>query len=122
LKATIAVTWVLANRTLQRTGNDLSASLGVPNDWERLYFGDFHHANLGIVTFSRLDESAMKAVDIHEGIDSTTKPVGTGTGMGLSISYQIIEKHQGKLECVSTPGQGTEFVIKIPIRQSASLS
>jgi two-component system NtrC family sensor kinase len=50
----------------------------------------------------------------------TTKPVGKGTGMGLSISYQIItEKHHGKLECFSTPGQGTEFVIQIPIRQRA---
>ncbi|MEA5574476.1 sensor histidine kinase [Calothrix sp. UHCC 0171] len=48
----------------------------------------------------------------------TTKPVGKGTGMGMSISYQIItEKHGGKLECFSIPNQGTEFVIKIPIRQ-----
>ncbi|MER3494236.1 MAG: hypothetical protein C4323_19295 [Mastigocladus sp. ERB_26_2] len=48
----------------------------------------------------------------------TTKPVGKGTGMGMSISYQIItEKHRGKLECFSTPNQGTEFVIQIPIRQ-----
>ncbi|MBD2613339.1 MAG: ATP-binding protein [Nostoc sp. ZfuVER08] len=47
----------------------------------------------------------------------TTKPVGKGTGMGLSISYQIItEKHGGYLRCISSPGQGTEFVIAIPIR------
>ncbi|MBE9205249.1 PAS domain S-box protein [Nostoc sp. LEGE 06077] len=51
----------------------------------------------------------------------TTKPVGKGTGMGMSISYQIItEKHAGKLECYSQPGQGTEFAITIPIRQSNS--
>ncbi len=49
----------------------------------------------------------------------TTKPVGKGTGMGMSISYQIItEKHQGQLKCSSKPGQGTEFVIQIPIHQS----
>jgi PAS domain S-box-containing protein len=48
----------------------------------------------------------------------TTKAVGQGTGLGLSISYQIIVvKHGGKLECVSAPGQGTEFMIKIPIHQ-----
>jgi two-component system, NtrC family, sensor kinase len=48
----------------------------------------------------------------------TTKPVGKGTGMGMSISYQIItQKHGGKLECYSNPGEGTEFVIKIPICQ-----
>jgi signal transduction histidine kinase len=48
----------------------------------------------------------------------TTKPIGRGTGLGLSISYQIVvEKHQGHLECYSEVGQGSEFVIEIPIRQ-----
>ncbi|MEH2225027.1 ATP-binding protein [Nostoc sp.] len=47
----------------------------------------------------------------------TTKAVGKGTGMGLSISYQIIAgKHGGSLQCISSPGQGAEFVITIPIR------
>ena len=46
----------------------------------------------------------------------TTKPVGKGTGLGMSISYQIVvEKHGGKLICYSTPGEGAEFVIEIPI-------
>jgi PAS domain S-box-containing protein len=46
----------------------------------------------------------------------TTKPVGKGTGLGLSISYQIVvEKHHGKIECISELGQGTEFRIEIPI-------
>lgn len=46
----------------------------------------------------------------------TTKPVGKGTGLGLSIAYQIItEKHQGELQCISAPGKGTEFIIRIPI-------
>lgn len=49
----------------------------------------------------------------------TTKPLGKGTGLGMSISYQIVHKnHKGKLECFSTPSQGTEFAIKIPIRQT----
>ncbi|MEH2362452.1 GAF domain-containing protein [Nostoc sp.] len=48
----------------------------------------------------------------------TTKPVGKGTGLGLSISYQIVEKHGGKLQCLSQPGEGAEFVIEIPIKQS----
>lgn len=48
----------------------------------------------------------------------TTKPIGQGTGMGLSISYQIItENHRGSLVCVSVPGKGTEFHISIPLQQ-----
>ncbi|MEM9980377.1 MAG: ATP-binding protein, partial [Cyanobacteria bacterium P01_D01_bin.2] len=51
----------------------------------------------------------------------TTKEVGKGTGLGLSISYQIItDRHGGSLNCWSTPGQGTAFVIEIPIQQSLS--
>jgi hypothetical protein len=48
----------------------------------------------------------------------TTKTVGKGTGLGLSISYQIVvDRHNGKLSCNSTLGEGAEFVIEIPIRQ-----
>ncbi|HLO83486.1 MAG TPA: ATP-binding protein [Nostocaceae cyanobacterium] len=51
----------------------------------------------------------------------TTKPVGKGTGLGLSISYQIItEQHRGKLKCISTLHQGTEFLITIPRQQYTS--
>ncbi len=52
----------------------------------------------------------------------TTKPVGKGTGLGLSISYQIVEKHQGSLRCVSSPGEGTEFWIEVPVRQQPEQS
>ncbi len=53
----------------------------------------------------------------------TTKPVGKGTGLGLSISYQIVvDKHGGLLRCESVPGQGTEFWIEIPVRQSWAAS
>ncbi|MEL6490876.1 MAG: PAS domain-containing protein [Cyanobacteria bacterium J06634_6] len=48
----------------------------------------------------------------------TTKPIGKGTGMGMSISYQIItEKHGGQLVFASEVGKGTEFCITIPIHQ-----
>ncbi|MEH2288432.1 sensor histidine kinase [Nostoc sp.] len=47
----------------------------------------------------------------------TTKPTGVGTGMGLSISYQIVvEKHGGQLICKSEVGGGTEFTISLPIK------
>jgi two-component system NtrC family sensor kinase len=45
----------------------------------------------------------------------TTKKVGQGTGLGLSMAYQIIvEKHGGQLLVESQPGQGTTFTIKLP--------
>ncbi len=48
----------------------------------------------------------------------TTKPAGKGTGMGLSISYQIIvQKHGGSLKCISNPGEGAEFRVEIPLTQ-----
>ncbi|MEM6500440.1 MAG: ATP-binding protein [Cyanobacteria bacterium P01_C01_bin.89] len=51
----------------------------------------------------------------------TTKPVGKGTGLGMSISYQIvIEKHRGELDCQSISGEGTRFEISIPIHQEKS--
>ncbi|GJD17277.1 hypothetical protein RIVM261_022330 [Rivularia sp. IAM M-261] len=44
----------------------------------------------------------------------TTKPVGSGNGLGMAVSYKIIEKHGGKLECSSIVGEGTKFTILLP--------
>ena len=44
----------------------------------------------------------------------TTKPVGEGTGLGLSVSYGIIQSHQGEIKVESAPGRGTKFIIYIP--------
>jgi len=53
----------------------------------------------------------------------TTKPVGQGTGLGLFISYDIIvQKHNGSLECISTPGQGTKFIINLPLHPAREFS
>lgn len=46
----------------------------------------------------------------------TTKPVGKGTGLGLSISYQVVvDKHGGTLTCQSIVGEGSQFMIELPI-------
>lgn len=48
----------------------------------------------------------------------TTKSVGKGTGMGMSISHQVVtEKHGGRLYCDSSPTAGATFIIQIPITQ-----
>ena len=44
----------------------------------------------------------------------TTKPTGQGTGLGLSLSYDIVKAHDGMLECESVENEGTTFVVKLP--------
>lgn len=45
----------------------------------------------------------------------TTKPVGQGTGLGLSVSYEIIKKHKGEIKVQSEVGKGSTFTVMIPI-------
>ncbi|MBI5921350.1 MAG: PAS domain S-box protein [Betaproteobacteria bacterium] len=48
----------------------------------------------------------------------TTKAVGQGTGLGLSVSYSIVEKHHGRIEVHSELGQGATFRVWLPIKQA----
>jgi signal transduction histidine kinase len=45
----------------------------------------------------------------------TTKDVGEGTGLGLSIVFRIIESHHGNIDVITNLGEGTEFIINLPI-------
>ncbi len=45
----------------------------------------------------------------------TTKPTGQGTGLGLSLSYDIIKAHGGKLKVETKEGEGTTFIIQLPV-------
>ena len=46
----------------------------------------------------------------------TTKEVGVGTGLGLSLSHGIIKEHDGQISARSVPGEGTTFIVEIPVR------
>jgi Signal transduction histidine kinase regulating C4-dicarboxylate transport system len=53
----------------------------------------------------------------------TTKPVGSGTGLGLAISHQIVvEKHKGRISCISAPEKGTELIVEIPVTCNRGVS
>ncbi len=76
-------------------------------------------------TFAHDQGYAIRVVDNGPGISAairqqifepffTTKGPGKGTGMGLAIGRTIAEKHAGRLECRSAPGQGTIFTLWLP--------
>ncbi len=44
----------------------------------------------------------------------TTKPSGQGTGLGLSLSYDIVKAHGGELQVNTMEGEGSEFIIQLP--------
>jgi signal transduction histidine kinase len=47
----------------------------------------------------------------------TTKPTGQGTGLGLSLSYDIIKAHGGEIKVETRDGEGTEFTVQLPVRE-----
>ncbi|WP_020676767.1 two-component system sensor histidine kinase NtrB [Geopsychrobacter electrodiphilus] len=85
----------------------------------------------GVVTIlTRVDEGQVVARVIDTGVGIapevldqiwnpffTTKVVGKGQGLGLAVTYDIIEKHKGEIEVHSNFGQGTEFIVRLPICQ-----
>ncbi len=77
-----------------------------------------------------MNEGVIEVSDTGVGIDPkhldrifdpffTTKQNGQGTGLGLSVSHSIIEKHGGRMEVRSTPGKGTTFTIYLPFERPA---
>ena len=73
------------------------------------------------------DQVEIRVADTGCGMDAdtqahifepffTTKPVGEGTGLGMSIVFRIIEDHGGRITLNSAPGEGTEFVIQLPMQ------
>ncbi|KHK04004.1 two-component system sensor histidine kinase NtrB [Desulfovibrio sp. TomC] len=51
----------------------------------------------------------------------TTKPVGKGTGQGLAIVHSLVERHKAGLEVLSKPGEGTSFVLRLPVAEQAKI-
>jgi signal transduction histidine kinase len=45
----------------------------------------------------------------------TTKPTGQGTGLGLSLAYDIIKAHGGEIKVETKESEGSEFIVKLPV-------
>jgi len=50
----------------------------------------------------------------------TTKPTGQGTGLGLSLAYDIVRAHGGEIKVETKEGEGSEFIVQLPIQRNAS--
>jgi len=89
-------------------------------------FGENEGGQITITTTFNDENVFIKITDNGTGMDTevqrkifepffTTKDVGEGTGLGLSIAYNTIKKHNGQIIVNSTRGEGTEFILEIPI-------
>jgi PAS domain S-box-containing protein len=111
--------WVMDNR--EESANDPLpiSSYPLPTIW---IYSEVRDRNS--VTVRIVDNGSGMTPEVQQNVFNpffTTKPLGKGTGLGLAISYQIVvEKHSGRLECFSTQGQGTEFLIYLPIESPKS--
>ncbi len=79
-----------------------------------------YDASKGIILTTFKDNGPGIPESIRERIFEpffTTKPKGVGTGMGLDICKQIIERHKGSIRCESETGKGTTFFVELPINQ-----
>lgn len=85
---------------------------------------------IGVKTSQKNGELIVRISDTGKGIPDdvkprlfepffTTKEVGEGTGMGLSIAYVIVEKHNGSIQVESEVGKGTTFTIRLPYKRAA---
>ena len=81
---------------------------------------------LSVCTRVEGDHAIVEVGDTGSGIPSehlariydpffTTKAIGQGTGLGLSITYGIVREHEGSITVESTVGQGTRFVVSLPL-------
>ena len=79
-----------------------------------------------VSTKKNVDKLEIKVSDNGNGIPQkvldkifqpffTTKPTGQGTGLGLSLSYDIVKVHGGELKVETKEGDGSEFIIHLPI-------
>jgi len=88
------------------------------------------HGEIAIVTRCLEEEVCISISDTGSGMSPeqlqrifdpfyTTKPVGQGTGLGLSLSYGIVQKHGGRIEVESAEGVGSTFNVFLPIQRVA---
>jgi signal transduction histidine kinase len=85
-----------------------------------------YHPTVSVSTKKEADKILISVKDNGDGIPQkivdkifqpffTTKPTGEGTGLGLSLSYDIVKAHAGEIKVVTKEGEGSVFTIQLPI-------
>jgi len=96
-------------------------------------FGDKSGGEIRITTSTNNDQVEIRFKDNGMGIDEetqkkifdpffTTKDVGEGTGLGMSIAYNTVKRHNGSIRINSTPGNGAEFIITLPVQHVVKIN
>ncbi len=95
-------------------------------DEKKKQIGDGYEPTVSVSTKKAGAKVEIKVKDNGNGIPQkvldkifhpffTTKPTGQGTGLGLSLSYDIVKTHGGELKVKTQEGEGSEFVIQLPV-------
>jgi len=95
-------------------------------DEKKKQIGDGYEPTVSVSTKKEGDKIFISVKDNGNGIPQkvldkifqpffTTKPTGQGTGLGLSLSYDIVKAHGGELKVETKEGEGSEFVIQLPV-------
>jgi two-component system, NtrC family, sensor kinase len=111
--------------------------LGIEHQLQQVFLNLFLNARdamprggwMSVVTRIDGDRAVAEIADTGSGIPSehlariydpffTTKAIGRGTGLGLSITYGIVREHEGTLRCDSAVGQGTRFIVTLPLAEA----
>jgi two-component system NtrC family sensor kinase len=85
------------------------------------------HGSITVTTFQEGEQVVLTIADTGKGMPEdvrkrifepffTTKPVGQGTGLGLTISYDMVKKNGGDISVESEPGRGTSFTVRLPVQ------
>lgn len=96
-------------------------------------FGDKSGGEIRITTSANHENVEIRFKDNGIGIAEdtqkkifdpffTTKDVGEGTGLGMSIAYNTVKKHNGSIRINSSPGNGAEFIITLPIQHTVKIN
>ncbi|HEY5772152.1 MAG TPA: HAMP domain-containing sensor histidine kinase, partial [Chitinophagaceae bacterium] len=97
-------------------------------DEKKKQIGDGYEPTVSVNTKKNNGKIEIKVSDNGNGIPQkvldkifqpffTTKPTGQGTGLGLSLSYDIVKAHGGELKVETKEGEGTTFIIQLPTQQ-----